>query len=77
MRRILYTLAVVALATLPMSARAQCGGSAGSGDYKCTNACPLAKTASTRRADGNEATFTSASLRKVVTETVVENLDRI
>jgi hypothetical protein len=77
MRRLLYTLVVAALATIPMTARAQCRGSAGSSDYKCTNGCPLAKTASTRRAFGDEAALASASLRKVVTETVVTNLDRI
>lgn len=77
MRTFLTILVVAAAAAFPLDLRAQCGGSAADSDYKCTNACPLAKTASTRRANGLESVLVSESVRDVVAKTVAANLDRI
>jgi hypothetical protein len=77
MKKILTLLVVVAVTALPYAARAQCGGAVGSTDYKCTNACPLAKKASTRRATGLEAALTSESVRDAVTATVAANMKKI
>ena len=77
MRSFILTLALAALVAFPAVVNAQCGGSAAASDYRCTNQCPLAKQANTRRAMGTEATATSASVREVVAKTVAANLDRI
>lgn len=77
MRGILLALVILIAVALPAAAWAQCCPSSGQTDYKCTNACPLAKTASTRRATGNESTLTSESLRDAVAKTVAANLTKI
>jgi len=77
MRKLLTILVVGAVAALPVAAWAQCGGAVGNTDYKCTNACPLAKKASTRRANGLESARTSVSVRDVVAKTVAANLKKI
>jgi hypothetical protein len=76
-RKFVLTLALAALAFVPAVARAQCGGSASTSDYRCTNQCPLAKQANLRRAKGTEACATSDSVRNAVAKTVARNLDRI
>jgi len=77
MRKIFTLLVIGAVAALPYAAWAQCGGAVGSSDYKCTNACPLAKKASTRRATGLEAARLSSSVRDAVASTVTANLKKI
>jgi hypothetical protein len=77
MRKILTLLVVAAVTVLPHAARAQCGDTgASTTDYMCTNACPLAKKASTRRATGLESALTSATVRDAVATNVAAKLKK-
>jgi len=78
----LAVLGLVLVAPLAVLAGDCGGGSCGAGtssigDFGCANACPLAQTAATHRAAGNEAVTASVALREAVARTVAANLDRI
>jgi hypothetical protein len=71
MRKLIYAAAIAALLAVSMPARA------GGDGFCCTNACPLAKQANTRRATGSEAVKASSTIRREAIDEVAENLKRI
>lgn len=66
-------IAAVAAALLAVSVPARAGGDG----FCCTNACPLAKQANTRRAAGSEAVQASSTIRREAIDEVARNLKRI
>ena len=78
----LTILGLVLVAPLAVMA-GDCGGGARGasassvGDFGCANACPLAQTAATHRATGNEAARASVAVREAIAKTVSANLERI
>ena len=58
-----------------------CGGGGGaaskSGGFDCSNPCPLAQAANTRRSLGDEAVACSAVVRAKLTASVLLNLAKI
>lgn len=63
--------AALAAAAAPALAGEMCEG------FSCSNECPLAQQANTRRSSGREAMTVSASLRATLASQVERNLARI
>jgi hypothetical protein len=53
------------------------GGGAAKGEFGCSNQCPLAQAANTRRSIGSEAAACSAAIRATMAAAVQRNLAKI